>query len=172
MIQVIDNGSLFPILPWTVYTDEAQILGSTGESVREIRGKMRPDKSEGKGEDIQGRVRERVETGASDATARFKSIHGQPPNQLVNLSTLLQLRSSEGVHMGAGKRSRRSTARRHHCHFVCRFIVAVPRQGCPSTSDAGDAHDESPPRALAVDARREDTVLGIMHREEVRLYHP
>lgn len=35
----------------------------------------------------------------------------------------------------------------------------------------GDAHDESPPRTLVVDASREYTVLGIMHREAVRLYY-
>jgi hypothetical protein len=149
-----------------VYTNEAQISRRTGEPVREIRGKVRKDKSEEKGKDVQVRVRERVETGASDATARFKSVHGQLPNQLVDFSMLLQLRSSEGVRMGEGERSWRSTAPRHHCHFVCHSIVAVPRQGCPSKSDAGDAHNELPPRALAVDASREDTVLGIMHRED------
>ena len=50
-----------------MYTNEAQILSRTGESVREIRGTIRKAKSEGKGKDIQGRVREMIETGASDA---------------------------------------------------------------------------------------------------------
>ena len=46
------------------------------------------------------------------------------------------------------------------------FIVAVPLEESLSASDAGDAHDESPPRARTVDGSREDIVLGIMHRED------
>lgn len=43
------------------------------------------------------------------------------------------------------------------------LLVAAPRQECPSTSNAGEAHDESPPRAGTVDASREDSVLGTIH---------
>ena len=43
------------------------------------------------------------------------------------------------------------------------LLVAIPRQECSSTSDAGEAHDESPPRVRTVGASREDIVLGTIH---------